>query len=159
MIKFIVSPHKIEGNTNMSPWIIDDVRSIAASRCSEAESIKSNLSRAKPSYAIKDYNIITNESIGNRRNLQQSHSVSHIRQKDYENGNSVHSEKESPSKVSSKHAESQSGDNLEWMWLNHFRREEQAISKRNQKFEMQDNLILNNLSKFGTEYNNINETK
>jgi len=45
------------------------------------------------------------------------------------------------------------------MWLNHIKREEQAISARNQKFEMHSNMILNNLSKFGSEYNNSNESK
>ena len=93
--------------------------------------------------------------------MKQSHSVSYLRPKENEKSSLINSETPSPVKVQVKvkQTEDQSGNDWNWMWLNHIKREEQAISARNQKFEMHSNMILNNLSKFGSEYNNSNESK
>lgn len=43
------------------------------------------------------------------------------------------------------------------MWLNHFKREEDALTSRQNKYEKNIHMILSNPAKFGTDYNNINE--
>ena len=45
------------------------------------------------------------------------------------------------------------------MWLNHFSREQQAINKRTDRYALNTQMIINNPDKFGSEYNNLSESK
>ena len=91
--------------------------------------------------------------------MQQSHSAVDIRRKEIARDHSWHSDNGSPPKTEEKLAEIQSGNDWTCMWLNHFKREENAMANRQNKYEKNIHMILSNPSKFGNDYNNINEFK
>lgn len=45
------------------------------------------------------------------------------------------------------------------MWLNHFNREQDKVNRINNKYEMNTQRILHNPNMFGSELNNLAESK
>ena len=55
--------------------------------------------------------------------------------------------------------EVQAGEGWSCMWLNHFKREQDQINKRNDKYEKNNQKIMNNPSKYGRNYNDLSERR
>ncbi|CAI2362425.1 unnamed protein product [Moneuplotes crassus] len=94
-----------------------------------------------------------------RKGLRQSFSAFDIRNNNYDRISRHDSDIDSKDKSINYLEQVQNGDGWACMWLNHFKREQEMMNRRLNKYEDRNNMVMQNPATFGHDYEHLSNQR